>query len=73
MFLDSIFSLFAILLLAFSLYKLCGLNASVTPFVTVTGVIATVSLLSLVNLLAPADVCILYVNNGIYLSENTGK
>lgn len=54
MFLDSIFSLFAILLLAFSLYKLCGLNASVTPFVAVTGVIATVSLLSLVNLLAPA-------------------
>ncbi|MBQ5313828.1 MAG: hypothetical protein J6K30_07265, partial [Oscillospiraceae bacterium] len=54
MFPDSIFSLIAILLLAFSLYKLCNLNASVTPFVSVCTVTAFVSLLSLVNLLSPA-------------------
>ncbi|MBQ5324659.1 MAG: hypothetical protein J6J58_04350 [Oscillospiraceae bacterium] len=54
MFPDSIFSLIAILLLAFSLYKLCNLNASVTPFVSVCTVTAFVSLLSLINLLSPA-------------------
>ena len=54
MFPDSIFSLIIILLLAFSLYKLCGLNPSVTPFVAVMGVMAATGLLSLVNLLMPA-------------------
>ena len=51
MFLDSIFSLIIILLLAFSLHKLCRLNASVTPFVAIMSVTAFVSLLSLVNML----------------------
>lgn len=54
MFLDSIFSLIAIMLLAFSFYKLFGLNPSVTPFVAVMSVVAATGLLSLVNLLMPA-------------------
>ena len=54
MFLDSIFSLIIILLLAFSCNKLLRLNASVTPFVAVMGVTAFVSLLSLVNMLDAA-------------------
>ena len=64
MFPDSIFSLIIILLLAFSLYKLTGLSAAVTPFVAVTTVTAFVSLLSLVNLLAPA-VWLMYILSAV--------
>ena len=54
MFPDSIFSLIAILLLAFSFYRLFGLNPSVTPFAAVMTVMAVTGLMSLVNLLMPA-------------------
>ena len=54
MFPDSLLALLAVLLLAFSLYRLFNLNPSVAPFVSVMTIVAFVSLASLVDLLVPA-------------------
>lgn len=54
MFLDSILSLIAVLLIAFCIYKQFGLNPSVTPFVSLLSIVSFISLLSLVNLLMPS-------------------
>lgn len=54
MFLDSIFSLIAVLLIAFCIYKQFGLNPSVTPFVSLMSIVSFISLLSLVNFLMPS-------------------